>query len=306
MISGFTVARNVVDLGYPLIESVCSALPICDEFIISEGYSSDRTWEVVQALAERFPEKVKVRRDPWSDAPDNGKVIARISNRALADCRSDYCLYLQANEVLHEKSLKVFASLPGRYPDDELFTLPFCTILGHDRLWLVQHRNRLFKRTRNLCITGDGYDAGYFQQPAKVAGLFYRATRRWQRLKFRFGIPEQVVYRYRALCPANYLNKIKTRREMTRAGVYRDQWNEEWAAASRAAGVAEQDPQVFWKLMAPFFSRRSRARTDMDIRPEYSVAAMQFINGPAIMDGIGGTWHYSLDQSLQRLANQPL
>ncbi len=49
-ISGFTFIRNGTLLGYPFIESILSALPICDEFIVAVGDSEDDTLARIQAI----------------------------------------------------------------------------------------------------------------------------------------------------------------------------------------------------------------------------------------------------------------
>ena len=43
MISGFMIVKDVLRQGYPFVEAIASALPICDEFLISDGYSTDGT-----------------------------------------------------------------------------------------------------------------------------------------------------------------------------------------------------------------------------------------------------------------------
>ncbi len=40
-ITGFTTIRNGIVQGYPFLETIASALPICDEFLVSDGYSTD-------------------------------------------------------------------------------------------------------------------------------------------------------------------------------------------------------------------------------------------------------------------------
>jgi len=37
MISGFIILKDVLKQGYPFVEAIASALPICDEFLIAEG-----------------------------------------------------------------------------------------------------------------------------------------------------------------------------------------------------------------------------------------------------------------------------
>ena len=44
-VSGFSFLRDGVKLGYPFVESIRSALPVCDEFIVAVGRSDDGTLE---------------------------------------------------------------------------------------------------------------------------------------------------------------------------------------------------------------------------------------------------------------------
>ena len=67
MISGFTIVKDVLRQGYPFVEAIASALPICDEFLISEGYSTDGTYEVIQRIVS-LNKKVKVFRQHWPAA----------------------------------------------------------------------------------------------------------------------------------------------------------------------------------------------------------------------------------------------
>ncbi len=313
MISGFTVVRNAVALGYPFVESIRSVLPICDEFVISEGFSGDRTWEGVQALAKRFPNKIRVRRDRWTDFPDDGEIIARISNLALQECRSEFCLYLQANEIVHEESLDAIASLPRRFPAADLFGLPFYNILGRDILWLVQNRYRFFRRTSRICVTGDGYQAGYRWEQTRGFewGTF------GDRLLKRFGqsLPwlenrsprvnvtlPQPVFRYRALFPSNYLQKVKIRRSMALRKNLRKMWDDEWAAANNAASESGLDPCTFWSRLFPFFDTVSTQRDYSDVRVPASRKLRKELISPAILSGVAEGWEYSFDASLSELA----
>jgi len=315
VISGFTVVRNVETLGYPFVESVRSALPICAEYIISEGYSSDRTWEAVRALANRYPDKIRVRRDRWSDVPDNGAVIARISNLALADCRSDFCLYLQASEVLHEDSLASISSLARHYPKTDLFALPFFNMLGFDRLWLVQNRTRLFRHKAGIWVAGDGYDAGFCTKQAPVNSFFSPLGDKWSRLGSRlrriFDQPvdnnalPRPVYRYRALYPANYLHKLEIRREMMKKGPLKELWDQELAAARDAETYSGRNPAEFWERMARYFDRQGKRVDQADIRPEAARSSKTVTSMPAVMTALAESWEYSLDASLRALDADP-
>jgi len=312
VISGFTIVKNAVDLGYPFIESIRSALSICDEFIISEGYSSDRTWEGVEALARRFPDKIRVRRDRWADTPDDGVVIARVSNLALSECTSEYCLYLQANEILHEDSLEPIAALPCRFPGADLFALPFYNILGPDRLWLVQNRYRLFRRKAGVCVSGDGYEAEFDWEQAMRAKLGLRPTRvatylldrsmllmnRPRRVLARLPQP---IYRYRALFPSNYLQKIATRKAMARKKHLLENWANEAVAASKAAEKWNHQPAEFWDEMSRFFIGLNAAANEADIRDSGIQNPSRISGSPEVMNNIKETWSYSFDASLREI-----
>jgi hypothetical protein len=92
---------------------------------------------------------------------------------------------------------------------------------------------------------------------------------------------------------------------MASQDVLLDQWGREQEAAKAAAKQAGNDPKRFWKLMTPFFDARCREQGDLDVRMQRSRVVPLKGNGPAIMDGLGDTWEYSFDASLQRLAVLP-
>jgi hypothetical protein len=106
-ISGFSFARNADKLYYPVVESIRSILPICDEFIIAigKGDDDDRTRELIAGIGDP---RIRIIDTEWSD---EGKIRSRIysqqTNLALAGCTGDWCFYAQADEVVHEKHLPV-------------------------------------------------------------------------------------------------------------------------------------------------------------------------------------------------------
>ena len=78
MISGFMIVKDVIEQGYPFVEAIASALPICDEFLVSDGYSTDGTYEVIKKISNLNP-KVKVYRCKWPDKKDI-TVLADVTN----------------------------------------------------------------------------------------------------------------------------------------------------------------------------------------------------------------------------------
>jgi len=100
-ISGFSFARNADLLGYPLREALASVLPIVDELVVVVGRGSERddTRGIVEGLGDP---RVRVIDALWDESRGPG-VYADLTNLALDACTGDWCLYVQADEVLHEE-----------------------------------------------------------------------------------------------------------------------------------------------------------------------------------------------------------
>ena len=103
LLSGFSILRNGVKMNYPFLESLRSALPLCDEFVLALGDSSDDTEAQVQQLETEFPGKLRVIHNVWDTKNQSGGCQLKIqTDKALAECKGSWCLYLQADEVFHE------------------------------------------------------------------------------------------------------------------------------------------------------------------------------------------------------------
>lgn len=106
-ISGFTFCRNAPMLAYPFIESIQSALPLVDEFIVAvaHGDEGDTTLQDIEAIGS---EKIKIVDTDWkADEFRGGTEYARQTDIARFECTGDWLLYLQADEVLHEADIPI-------------------------------------------------------------------------------------------------------------------------------------------------------------------------------------------------------
>lgn len=97
-ISGFTIARNAIKFNYPIVESIRSILPICDEFIVNVGDSEDDTLKLIQSIGDP---KIRIIHTPW-DFSQGKEVLSHQTNVALKECRGDWAFYLQSDEAVHE------------------------------------------------------------------------------------------------------------------------------------------------------------------------------------------------------------
>lgn len=111
-ISGFSLVRNGVQFDYPFLESWRSVLPLVDELILNIGISDDQSLEVAKKFAqEEGMGKVKIFESEWPlhipEKKKSGLILSEQTNLALERCQHDWCLYIQADEVIHEEDYPV-------------------------------------------------------------------------------------------------------------------------------------------------------------------------------------------------------
>ena len=115
-VSGFTFARNAIDIGYPLVESITSVLPLCDEFVVAAGDSDDGTTELLRSIGSPKLHVIETVWDPTLFV--DGKIFAQQTNLALHACTGDWGFYVQADEVVHERDLPRIDARMQRHLDD--------------------------------------------------------------------------------------------------------------------------------------------------------------------------------------------
>ena len=112
-ISGFSFVKNAVKLYYPVLESIQSALPLVDEFVIACGDSDDGTTDLIRSIDDP---KIKIIETVWDPVYFvRGAVNSQQTNIALDACTGDWCFYLQADEVVHESFLPVLREKMERH-----------------------------------------------------------------------------------------------------------------------------------------------------------------------------------------------
>ncbi len=102
-VCGFTIVRNAIKLDYPVVEAIRSILPLCDEVIVLVGKSEDDTLGLVRSIGS---DKIRIAESVWDDSQrEGGRTLALETDKAFAlipgDC--DWCVYIQADEVIHEQ-----------------------------------------------------------------------------------------------------------------------------------------------------------------------------------------------------------
>ncbi len=116
-VSGFTFIRNAIKYDYPIVESIQSILPLCDEVVVAVGKSEDATLELIKAIDSS---KIKIIETEWDlSLRQGGQVLAVETNKALAAVSSDadWCFYIQGDEVVHEKYHPIIKAAMLRFKD---------------------------------------------------------------------------------------------------------------------------------------------------------------------------------------------
>jgi len=117
-VSGFTIIRNAIKYDYPVTEAITSILPLCDEFVVAVGNSSDATLELVRSI--KSP-KIRIIETVWNDRlREGGRTFALETDKAFQAISpdSDWAFYIQADEAVHEKFYPEIRGAMEKYKDD--------------------------------------------------------------------------------------------------------------------------------------------------------------------------------------------
>lgn len=148
-LSGFTIIRNAELFGYPVAEAIRSILPICREFVVNVGRSEDGTLDLVRSIPSP---KLRVFESAWDlSIRDGGRLLSIETNRALERCTGDWCFYIQADEVLHDRYLPVVEQALLRYDADrsvEGLQFGFRHFYGNYEYYQTDHRTWYRRETR--------------------------------------------------------------------------------------------------------------------------------------------------------------
>ena len=157
-VTGFTIIRNAILFDYPVVESIRSALPVCDNFIVAVGKSEDDTLQLIQSIKS---EKIKIIKTEWDlSKRSGGSLLADETNKAFdaIDEDSDWCFYIQSDEVLHEKYHATVRRAMRSYQDNKkvdgllLNYLHFYgsyDYVGDSRTW-YRKEIRIIKNNKNI------------------------------------------------------------------------------------------------------------------------------------------------------------
>jgi hypothetical protein len=254
MISGFMIVRDVLGQGYPFVEAIASALPICDEFLVSDGYSADGTYEVLKRI-EKINPKVKVHRYHWPDKKEI-TILADVTNEVRDKCRFEYIFSVQANEVIHEQSAPLIKALPEMFPNVDTFSFPYVQLLNKYKL-TEEFRLRFSKNLPYIVADDDAWKLGTSKQfvrakklraiayPPRLSGyltdgIWFTYANSSNSPRSRAIYLPKPIFRYWSLFSKNFVEKYQKHKEMFHLTTFQE--------LSEILQSHEVDTEIFWKI----------------------------------------------------------
>ena len=205
-VSGFTFLRNAILNGYPFEESICSILPVVDEFICVIGASEDETRARVVAIGDP---KIRIIDSQWNESmQDRGFVYGQQKMMAQYNCSGDWAFYLEGDEVLHEAEVvNIRQTMQDNLSDTEVEALYFdflhfygtpnqVGIAGYRRapriirntirtiapdglFWVVMDRNKKGRYPNAKHAGGNIYHYGHCRSVSRMSAKIRQVGKYW-------------------------------------------------------------------------------------------------------------------------------
>ncbi len=96
-LSLYTAMKNCIANDYPFLEMLKHHLPLVDEIVVNEGYSTDGTYEQI----ENLDPKIHVVRNQWNK-PKGEAWWIHFKDAARHECTGDWCIHLDSDEFIPE------------------------------------------------------------------------------------------------------------------------------------------------------------------------------------------------------------
>jgi glycosyltransferase involved in cell wall biosynthesis len=207
-LSGCTFIRNGTQLGFPYIESICSILPIVDEFVVVVGRGEDDTLNRIQAIADP---KIRVIQSTWNERMgQRGFVYAQQKMISQYLCTGDWVFYLEGDEIVHEGDhAAIVSSLARHHNDPDIEALVFdylhfygspqwiavsprwyrreCRIIRNTirsfapdgQYWVVMDRNRRGRAPRCALAQARIYHYGHVRRQSFMQAKMDQVSKYW-------------------------------------------------------------------------------------------------------------------------------
>lgn len=213
LLSIYTYVKNSLDLDYHIVDMLKHHLPLADEIIVNEGYSTDGTHELISNIHP----KIKVHRNHWAAMKgDKGWYIA-LKEAARQRASGDWCLALDSDEFIpdwdFERIRRYLTSatetmIPVRfvhfYANYKVYFADLARVKAHTRK-MILHRNTqelefwgdaANVRVKGTTLTWDTspmeftcHHFGWVRHPARLRQGWHLQAALYEPKRRRFSIP---------------------------------------------------------------------------------------------------------------------
>jgi glycosyltransferase involved in cell wall biosynthesis len=169
-LSIYTFVKDGLFYDFHVVDMLRQHLPLADEIVVNEGFSSDGTYEAIKDLDP----KVRVHRFHWDRSDPNGW-HRHFKNQARQLCTGDWCILLDCDEMIPEWEFERLRSFLAA-TDKSIVPVRFLHFYGNYRVVLGSprptvpvtglriHRNRpdieVWGDGANVRLTGDHENTG--------------------------------------------------------------------------------------------------------------------------------------------------
>jgi Glycosyl transferase family 2 len=209
LLSIYTYVKNGLFNDLHILDMLKHHLPLADEIVVNEGYSTDGTYELIDGLDP----KIRVNRTVWEKRQDSFSWYITAKNAARLQCKSQWCLHLDADEFVPEWEFEKMREYIATAKED-LIPLRFVNFYGNYKVYhaspetvswparkMILHRNlptiEFWGDGANIRLNGQPlnwecspmqftcHHFGTVRHPARlrqkwhVQGAIYRGIRRW-------------------------------------------------------------------------------------------------------------------------------
>jgi len=131
-VSVYTCVKNGLHLDFHIVEMLKHHLPLADEIVVNEGYSTDGTYETLLNIDP----KIKIFRMHWN-REEGEHWWLHFKDASRRRCTGDWCILLDADEFIPEWQFDDLRDFLERTSDD-LVPVRFLNFYGNYR---VYHRD---------------------------------------------------------------------------------------------------------------------------------------------------------------------
>jgi glycosyltransferase involved in cell wall biosynthesis len=160
--------RNCKRSDYPYLDMLRHHLPLADEIIIYEGFSTDGTYESIRDLDP----KIKIVRNKW-EKPKGENWWIHFKDAGRRSCTGDWCIHLDSDEFIPEWEFDEIRSYLSS-TSDVMIPIRFTNFYGNCRVyhtdpWKVRWPSQKMIIHRNLVdeieFWGDGCNVKLKDRP---------------------------------------------------------------------------------------------------------------------------------------------